>query len=43
MNRFDGNLHYALLAYNRGPTTVREILAQGEVELAGGWWSAVRR
>ena len=29
MNRFDGNLHYALLAYNRGPTTVREILAQG--------------
>jgi soluble lytic murein transglycosylase-like protein len=29
MNRFDDNLHYALLAYNRGPTTVREILAQG--------------
>ena len=29
MNRFDNNLHYALLAYNRGPTTVREILAQG--------------
>lgn len=29
MNRFDGNLHYALLAYNRGPTTVREILAHG--------------
>jgi len=29
MGRFDNNLHYALLAYNRGPTTVREILAQG--------------
>ena len=29
MNRFDDNLHYALLAYNRGPTTVREILADG--------------
>lgn len=29
MDRFDDNLHYALLAYNRGPTTVREILAQG--------------
>ncbi len=29
MNRFDDNLHYALLAYNRGPTTVREILAHG--------------
>ena len=29
MERFDGNLHYALLAYNRGPVTVREILAEG--------------
>ena len=29
MDRFDDNLHYALLAYNRGPTTVRGILAEG--------------
>jgi soluble lytic murein transglycosylase-like protein len=29
MARFDGNLHYALLAYNRGPVTVREILSEG--------------
>lgn len=29
MERFDDNLHYALLAYNRGPSTVRGILAEG--------------
>jgi soluble lytic murein transglycosylase-like protein len=29
MVRFDDNLHYALLAYNRGPSTVRGILAEG--------------
>ncbi len=29
MERFDDNLHYALLAYNRGPSTVRGILAGG--------------
>jgi soluble lytic murein transglycosylase-like protein len=29
MVRFDDNLHYALLAYNRGPSTVRDILAEG--------------
>lgn len=27
--RFDGNVDHALLAYNRGPTTVATILAQG--------------
>ncbi len=29
MERFDDNLHYALLAYNRGPSRVRGILAEG--------------
>jgi len=28
-DRFDGNVDHALLAYNRGPTTVAAILAQG--------------
>jgi len=30
LDRFDNNLTYALLAYNRGPVTVRNLLAQGE-------------
>jgi soluble lytic murein transglycosylase-like protein len=29
LDRFDGNVDHALLAYNRGPTTVAAILAQG--------------
>jgi soluble lytic murein transglycosylase-like protein len=29
LERFDGNVDHALLAYNRGPTTVAGILAQG--------------
>jgi soluble lytic murein transglycosylase-like protein len=29
LERFDGNVDHALLAYNRGPTTVAAILAQG--------------
>lgn len=29
LERFDGNVQHALLAYNRGPTTVAAILAQG--------------
>jgi soluble lytic murein transglycosylase-like protein len=29
MGQFDGNVQHALLAYNRGPTTVANILAQG--------------
>jgi soluble lytic murein transglycosylase-like protein len=29
VERFDGNVDHALLAYNRGPTTVAAILAQG--------------
>lgn len=29
LNQFDNNIDYALLAYNRGPTTVANILAQG--------------
>lgn len=29
LERFDGNVQHALLAYNRGPTTVATILAQG--------------
>jgi soluble lytic murein transglycosylase-like protein len=29
LKRFDGNVDHALLAYNRGPTTVASILAQG--------------
>ncbi len=30
LDRFDNNLTYALLAYNRGPVTVRNLLAQGQ-------------
>ena len=29
MGQFDGNMHLALLAYNRGPGKVAEILAEG--------------
>ena len=29
ISQFDGNVQHALLAYNRGPTTVANILAQG--------------
>lgn len=29
LDRFDGNVDHALLAYNRGPTTVATILSQG--------------
>lgn len=29
VKQFDGNVQHALLAYNRGPTTVANILAQG--------------
>lgn len=29
LGQFDGNVQHALLAYNRGPTTVANILAQG--------------
>jgi len=29
LERFDGNVQHALLAYNRGPTTVAAILAEG--------------
>ena len=30
VKQFDGNVQHALLAYNRGPTTVANILAQGD-------------
>ncbi|HEX9165185.1 MAG TPA: lytic transglycosylase domain-containing protein, partial [Gemmatimonadales bacterium] len=30
LKRFDGNLHVALVAYNRGPTLVDSLLTQGE-------------
>jgi len=40
MDRFDHDMHYALLAYNRGPTTVRRILAEGG-DPANGYAKAV--
>jgi soluble lytic murein transglycosylase-like protein len=40
MKRFDGDLRVALLAYNRGPTRVAEILAVGE-DPANGYSKAV--
>jgi soluble lytic murein transglycosylase-like protein len=38
--RFDGDLRVALLAYNRGPTRVAELLAAGE-DPANGYSKAV--
>ncbi len=40
LKRFDGDLRVALLAYNRGPTRVAEILAAGE-DPANGYSRAV--
>lgn len=40
VTRFDGDLRVALLAYNRGPTRVAEILAAGE-DPANGYSKAV--
>ena len=42
LSQFDGDMHLALLAYNRGPGRVEQILAEGG-DPGNGYSSAVLR
>ena len=42
LERYDGDLDVALVAYNRGPTIVDSIIAEGEDPL-NGYASAVKK